>query len=167
MPSWNQRERNFFEIGNIYEDVKKELPCFTCCHCGRVVVQHPQRTRPRNVCRKCDSLTCDFPGCVSSCNPIWADVAKPDDGQPYLLRADDTYTGIKGIGEPVDLVWKEDDPDPFLIIRKHNGLTQRQMKKLAKCHHRWWKPEPSHWICMNCDTETRQMPRREVRVLRA
>lgn len=36
-----------------------EVPTVTCCHCNRVVILNPQRTRPRHYCPKCNAYACD------------------------------------------------------------------------------------------------------------
>lgn len=47
-----------------------ESPTITCVHCGTIVVLNPQRTRPRNHCRKCDDYICDNPACSLDCKPF-------------------------------------------------------------------------------------------------
>lgn len=47
-----------------------ETATITCCHCGRVYVMNPKRTRERGHCRKCDAYVCDQPGCNAGCNPL-------------------------------------------------------------------------------------------------
>ena len=42
----------------------------TCSHCHTVVILNPDRTRPRNYCRKCDRYICDNPGCNVECVPL-------------------------------------------------------------------------------------------------
>lgn len=39
--------------------VEVELDTWTCAHCGQVVLKNPDRTRPREVCRKCMKVVCD------------------------------------------------------------------------------------------------------------
>mgnify|MGYP001252610740 FL=1 len=41
-----------------------ESATFTCSHCQAVVVMHPDRSRDRGYCRKCDHLICD--GCETA-----------------------------------------------------------------------------------------------------
>lgn len=36
-----------------------EVDTWTCAHCGRIVLKNPDRTRPREVCRKCMKVVCD------------------------------------------------------------------------------------------------------------
>lgn len=36
-----------------------ELDTWTCAHCNAVVLKNPDRTRPREVCRKCMKVVCD------------------------------------------------------------------------------------------------------------
>lgn len=45
----------------------QEVATLTCCHCNRAVILHPQRTRERGYCRKCNAYRCDY--CVT-CTPI-------------------------------------------------------------------------------------------------
>lgn len=52
------------------EGASYESPTITCCHCGTVVILNPQRTRPRNHCRKCDKYVCDNPACSLDCKPF-------------------------------------------------------------------------------------------------
>jgi hypothetical protein len=41
-----------------------------CAHCPAIVVLNPDRTRPRNHCKSCDSYICDNPGCHFECVPL-------------------------------------------------------------------------------------------------
>ena len=41
---------------------------FLCPHCDAVVVKNPDRTRAREVCRKCMKVVCDK--CVLWCSPF-------------------------------------------------------------------------------------------------
>jgi hypothetical protein len=36
-----------------------ECATITCAHCNTVVILRPDRSRPRNYCRKCDKYICD------------------------------------------------------------------------------------------------------------
>ncbi len=45
-----------------------ELDTWTCKHCQAVVLKNPDRTRPREVCRKCMAVVCDK--CVLWCEPF-------------------------------------------------------------------------------------------------
>jgi hypothetical protein len=36
-----------------------EMDTWTCAHCNRIVLRNPNRTRPREVCRKCMKVVCD------------------------------------------------------------------------------------------------------------
>ena len=47
-----------------------ESATITCCHCQRIVVLNPNRTRPRNHCRKCDKYECDECAAVGECRPF-------------------------------------------------------------------------------------------------
>ncbi len=47
-----------------------ELKTVTCRHCNKVVVLNPERTRPREYCRKCDGYVCDRAGCILNCIPM-------------------------------------------------------------------------------------------------
>lgn len=50
--------------------VRVEHETYTCRHCETIVVMNPQRTRERNVCRKCMAVVCDKPSCVLECQPF-------------------------------------------------------------------------------------------------
>lgn len=56
----------------------------TCCHCNVIVVLNPDRSRPRNYCRKCDSYVCDSPECSFECIPF---AKKLDDAEFAALHA--------------------------------------------------------------------------------
>ncbi len=58
-----------------------EMDTFTCVHCNSIVVMHPMRIRPRNVCLKCDGTTCDQEACVVECDH-WE--KKWEAGRPWL-----------------------------------------------------------------------------------
>ena len=114
--------RSHFEIGNVFTGERTTLPCFTCVHCNRVVVMNPERTRPRNVCRKCMALTCDSAGCAAGCEPLARDAERAFvdlDGQPWLLRHH---------GEPLARI-VDAHGDEALVLRKDNGKTLRQMRR--------------------------------------
>jgi hypothetical protein len=49
---------------------KLEVPTYTCRHCNATVVINPDRTRPREVCRKCMAVVCD--SCITECTPFAA-----------------------------------------------------------------------------------------------
>ncbi len=36
-----------------------EVDTWTCAHCNAIVLKRPERTRPREVCRKCMKVVCD------------------------------------------------------------------------------------------------------------
>lgn len=60
--------QGFLSIDNRLSDGElTELPTLTCCHCNRVVVLNPLRTRERGYCQKCNAYRCD--SCVT-CTPI-------------------------------------------------------------------------------------------------
>jgi hypothetical protein len=114
----------------VYQDTQSglqlEMDAHTCCHCNRVVIHHPQRQRPRNVCRTCMALTCDSGGCVVACNPFVKDLDRamtlsPRDDQPYLLRHH---------GEPIDRIYGPRGEE-LLVLRKDNGHTLREMSRRA------------------------------------
>ena len=44
-----------------------ECATITCAHCNTVVILRPDRSRPRNYCRKCDKYICDNPACSVDC----------------------------------------------------------------------------------------------------
>lgn len=50
----------------------EEIPTMTCAHCDNVVILHPQRTRERGFCAKCNAYICDSPPCHISCTPYMA-----------------------------------------------------------------------------------------------
>ena len=37
-----------------------EVATLWCCHCSACFLPNPERTRPREYCRKCDNYLCDF-----------------------------------------------------------------------------------------------------------
>lgn len=45
-----------------------ELDTWKCAHCEAIVIKRPERTRPREVCRKCMAVVCDR--CVLWCEPF-------------------------------------------------------------------------------------------------
>ncbi len=49
---------------------KFETATITCCHCNRIYVLNPERTRARGHCRKCDAYVCDAPACHLDCTPL-------------------------------------------------------------------------------------------------
>ncbi len=49
--------------------VEVELDTWTCAHCQAIVLKNPDRTRPREVCRKCMKVVCDGP-CALWCEPF-------------------------------------------------------------------------------------------------
>lgn len=135
MPSWGQRERSVLTVENIYTGEKQELPSFTCSHCNRVVVLNANRDlqkKPRNVCRKCDALTCDY--CTGlECYDFQRDLEAAYgslDGQPYLLRG--LRADGKDAGEPVRRLFDERGGQTLALARDI-GYTDRAMAKL-------WRP---------------------------
>lgn len=98
-----------------------QLPSFTCYHCNRVVIMHPQRKRPRNTCKRCMKWTCDSQGCAADCNPFERDAERALAdlaNQPWMLRH---------WGEPIDRIYV--DGQEKLILRRDNGFTLREMKR--------------------------------------
>lgn len=49
-------------------NTKVELDTWTCKHCHSIVLKNPDRTRPREVCRKCMAVVCDR--CILWCDPF-------------------------------------------------------------------------------------------------
>lgn len=47
-----------------------EAGSYTCAHCQYVVIKNQNRTRPREVCRKCMAVVCDRASCVLECQPF-------------------------------------------------------------------------------------------------
>lgn len=43
-----------------------ESATITCVHCNAIVVLNPDRSRPRNYCRRCDQYICDACAAVPS-----------------------------------------------------------------------------------------------------
>lgn len=118
--------RGYLREDNHRTGLRVEMDTHTCVHCQRVVLHHPERTRPRNVCRKCMALTCDAAGCVLECRPIKADLERAYrdlDGQPWLLR--------DGRGEPIDRIWAADGTST-LVLRRDNGMTERERRRLRR-----------------------------------
>ena len=60
-----------------------ERDTWTCSHCGAIVIKNPDRTRPREVCRKCMAVVCDK--CVLWCEPFQALADAVADGKFYKL----------------------------------------------------------------------------------
>ena len=58
------------DVPVVGEGRKYESATITCSHCHRVVILNPDRSRPRNYCRKCDHYICDTPVCILECNPM-------------------------------------------------------------------------------------------------
>ena len=121
----NQTPRNHMEVRNIFDDKVMYLPSFTCVHCNRAVILNPERTRERNVCRKCDALTCDY--CRGECLPFAKDAERAFNdelGQPWFLR------GLKAdgsdAGEPVLRV------DGELVLAKDVGYTYRSLERMRR-----------------------------------
>ena len=57
----------------------------TCSHCSKVVVQNPDRTRPRGHCHKCDMFLCD---------PCHADYYLTSQCRCWALRLDAHLKGV-------------------------------------------------------------------------
>lgn len=49
---------------------KLEAATYTCPHCNAIIVIRPERTRPREICRKCMAIVCDRASCVLECQPF-------------------------------------------------------------------------------------------------
>lgn len=47
-----------------------EADTYTCAHCQRIIIMHPQRTRPREVCFRCMAVVCDTAACQLDCLPF-------------------------------------------------------------------------------------------------
>jgi hypothetical protein len=60
-------------------NVMLELDTWVCAHCGAVVLKNPDRTRPREVCRKCMKVVCDNHNLW--CEPFQALADAIDDGK--------------------------------------------------------------------------------------
>ena len=65
-----------------------ETATYTCRHCNAVVIVNPQRSRERNVCRRCMAVVCDRPTCVLECQPFDALVERVAAGKPLNLDPD-------------------------------------------------------------------------------
>lgn len=109
-------------VGSLDSDKVQEMSTFTCAHCSRVVICHPQRQRPRHTCKRCMRWTCDLAGCVQDCNPIADDAerARHDrHAQPWLLRHE---------GDPVDRIYLPDGSSR-LVLRKDHNLSLTEMTR--------------------------------------
>lgn len=106
--------------GNVGSDKVQEFPTYTCNHCNRVVVMHPDRTRERATCRKCMAPVCDLCSGVGDCNVFDADMElafRDVGGQPWLLRHG---------GEPIDRIYFPDGSGKLVLRKDHNfTLTER------------------------------------------
>lgn len=49
-----------------------ESATVTCCHCQRIVILNPNRSRERGFCVKCGKYTCDQCTAVGECRPFEA-----------------------------------------------------------------------------------------------
>lgn len=49
-------EWNVIKVGEKFERMT-----YSCAHCQRVVVKHPERTRPREWCPRCNGYLCEQP----------------------------------------------------------------------------------------------------------
>lgn len=47
-----------------------EAGSYTCAHCQFIVIKNKNRTRPREICRKCMAIVCDRASCVLECQPF-------------------------------------------------------------------------------------------------
>src|SRR3990167_6976831 len=125
MPSLGQQERVYVGITDKFSGITTELPAFVCSHCQRTVIQNPDRTRPRAVCRKCDHLVCDTCSRVDGeCLSIRQDVDRAFEDkwkQPWMLR-DQGDRGSRILDK---------DGNPILVKQKDVGYTDRQMEAVA------------------------------------
>jgi hypothetical protein len=64
----------------------RELDTWTCRHCQAIVLRNPDRTRPREVCRKCMAVVCDK--CSLWCEPFEKVAEAIVDGKYQQLRDD-------------------------------------------------------------------------------
>lgn len=60
-------------------DTTVEVDTWTCAHCNAVVLKNPDRTRPREVCRKCMKVVCDNHNLF--CEPFVALMDAVNDGK--------------------------------------------------------------------------------------
>lgn len=68
-----------------------ERDTLTCCHCSRIVVLNPARTRERGFCFSCNAYRCDDTKCASECYSMQRclDLILTDPTIPALPRAKD------------------------------------------------------------------------------
>ena len=64
LPGIDNPNEKFERIG---KNQLYECATITCAHCNTVVILRPDRSRPRNYCRKCDKYVCDNPACSVDC----------------------------------------------------------------------------------------------------
>lgn len=80
---------------------KKDIPCYTCAHCSKVVMLDPLRARPRLNCSKCRRLICETSElCRIDCTPIhkladdgFMDMGKYGTLLPAILGGETTIQG--------------------------------------------------------------------------
>ena len=58
LPEWFAR-RNGYDPDLTREGKVFEADTYGCPHCGGVVIKNPLRTRPRELCLKCNTFICD------------------------------------------------------------------------------------------------------------
>jgi hypothetical protein len=75
---------------------KLEAASYTCAHCQFIVIKNKNRTRPREVCRKCMAVVCDRASCVLECQPFEMLVEKVASGK--ALAVDPTTNLILPVG---------------------------------------------------------------------
>lgn len=67
----------------------KTYPSYTCGHCSRIVIMHPERKRPRKTCLYCMRLVCDTEICDpqrAGCTPLYAFTSDHEPGDGPLAR---------------------------------------------------------------------------------
>ncbi len=118
--------RSYFAVDNTITGQRTELPCFTCCHCNRVVVMNPERQRPRYTCRQCMALTCDSAGCQAGCNDFRKSVELASQdylGQPWLLR--------DAAGDPVVRLVDQHGQE-LLVKQRDSGFADRELERMKE-----------------------------------
>src|SRR5579859_1555663 len=95
----DERASGGFKFAPDAPGVKRlEIKAPTCCHCNRVILVLPDKTRaalglplrsrPRGYCPKCDAYNCDQYACMNFCTPIWKliEIAQKYPGTPVFAR---------------------------------------------------------------------------------
>jgi hypothetical protein len=71
-----------------------ESAVVTCSHCQTQVILNPDRSRPRNYCRKCDKYVCDNAACNMECVPYAALLDQAEKlahaGRPHIIAGGGT-----------------------------------------------------------------------------